>query len=192
MSVTSAGRKSSSVYRSKWPTEYSGGVKGKSADGLDRFLLRFISEPDVDVPFNSIQGVEDNDFTFEGVLIRQENGTAVVKNPKLFVIKDGADPDRYDGVLNAFKSGKGQLPEEAPGVIWIRIPAPKNRPEMIRNLEQMAKRIHSELSGDNNRRVNAVNLSIRYFSDEPNGELQAKTYKEQSNWVTHDNPRHPI
>lgn len=150
--------------------------------------LHYLADADVTMPFARIDyGGERSEFMFE----RLETlflGPQM-RNPKVFDFRCMVPPDKYQSAINLFGSAVGQIPETGPGVIWIRVPFPNGYTRAGEDMDSMATRIERELAGGQNRRVNAVIFSARWFSHEPNGGAEAISYLHAARAVTHTQPR---
>jgi hypothetical protein len=163
-------------------------------DPTGRFLLvaQRSAEPDEEIKASSIglQASEDFDrvvITAEGKV--NEAGQSYFRNPVVIAFKNAAPSDKVTGIVHALKSAVGQLPEEGPGVVWIRIPDNAWVDHLDRSFQQAEAIIKTELSGSHNQRVNAVILMTRIFRKLQNAETSGLAYTPVIVTIEHQNPR---
>lgn len=118
-----------------------------------------------------------------------ERGDNYFRNPTIIALKNSQPSDKVSGIIHAFKSATGQLPEEGPGVIWIRIPDNMWSDDIDGSFKQAESLIRDELRGANNRRVNAVMLMTRIFHKLAKDGLTGLGYKPLILRIEHVNPR---
>lgn len=166
---------------------------GRSGSGKFEFELRFLAEPDAAIPLKGVNGGEGVVWDFSGVFAgTTADGTALIRNPVLFVYKNDAASDRYAGALNSFRAAADQLPADGPGVVWIRVREAAGQPSAEADLQALARALRKELSGDANTRVNSVVLSARVFAhDVVDGRTLFK-YSQVAVTIAHERPRCPL
>ena len=163
-------------------------------DPTGRFLLvaQRLAEPDEEIKTSSIgiQASED----FDRVVIAaeakvDETGQSYFRNPIAIGFKNAIPSDKVTGIIHALKSAVGQLPEEGPGVVWIRIPDNAWVDQLDHSFQQAETVIKAELSGSHNRRVNAVILMTRVFQKLQKAEMSGLAYRPIIVSIEHQNPR---
>lgn len=159
--------------------------------GRHRVRLHYLAEPDVVQAYTPIDyGGDHSEFMAEQCATLHTG--LLMKNPKVFDFRCDIPADKYQSAINSFKSAVGQIPPSGPSVIWIRVPFPDGYGAQLKDLESMASRIQRELTGEYNRRVNAVVLSARWFSSDPHDGMQAIRYRHDFRVVEHNQPRSPM
>lgn len=113
-------------------------------------------------------------------------------NPFTLGFKNNLPSDKVTGIIHGFNSAVGQLPKEGPGVVWIRIPDNSWNDDFDASVEKAEILLKSELSGDMNRRVNAVILMTRLLHPIQDGVQNGLAYHPVILTVEHPNPRHAI
>ena len=123
---------------------------------------------------------------------RQEDGRTFLRNPKAFAFIAANPPDRVKGVVGALGEARKQLPRSGPGVVWIRVPDNTWTDQLGSSFERAEILIRQQLSGDHNRRVNAVILMTRCFERMEKEGLVGLGYRPLMLQVPHANPRTTI
>ena len=163
---------------------------GKYHVGIQR-----LSESDVEIESSGI-GFNSSDKFDKVCMVAEmkvdDNSKSYVRNPIMLAFKNAAPPDRVTGVIHAFKSAVGQLPESGPGVIWIRIHDNSWNKDLQNSFSKAQEIIRAELSGIHNRRVNAVILMTRMFEELENNGNKGLGYRPLIAIVERDNPRSVI
>jgi hypothetical protein len=150
--------------------------------------LHYLADPDVAQAYVPIDyGGDSSEFMAERTETLYMG--PLMRNPKVFDFRLQTPPDKYQSVINSFNSAVGQIPESGPGVIWIRIPFPDSYARAAADLDKMLSKVQGELTGGQNRRVNAVLISARWFSDEPNEGKEAISYRHDCRVLEHPQPR---
>ncbi len=167
-------------------------IHGKVLHDKYDFSLFYLSDPDEELAFSGFNDGGADWFSMEGEVMYNANGEGLIRNPKFYGFTNSNPPDKYTGVLNAFKSAVGQLPDQGPGVIWLRIPAPTSGTQSESDMKSMVKRLEREVSGRHNTRVNCVILSARFFSTEHNQGQPEVAYRHVSAIIEHSNPKFVI
>lgn len=166
---------------------------GRSGSGKFEFELRFLAEPDAAIPLKGVNGGEGVVWDFSGVFAgTTADGTALIRNPVLFVYKNDAASDRYAGALNSFRAAADQLPADGPGVVWIRVREAAGQPSAEADLQALARALRKELSGDANTRVNSVVLSARVFAHDVVDGRKLFKYSQVAVTIAHERPRCPL
>lgn len=150
------------------------------------FQLKFLAEPGQTFESLDFSAPPEDDFEV-GATFQLVDGKPTFRNPRYFTFSSDKPSDKYMTALNAFKSATGQLPESGPGVIWIRLAHPRNSAKAHSELEKLASKLKSQLSANQNTRVNAVILSSRVF--ERNAEGEDLSFRHASAAIVHDAPR---
>lgn len=166
-------------------------------DPTGKFLVAVtkLTEPDEEI---KTKGLEVNSSeNFDRVIIASEakideKGESYFRNPIVIELKNYKPSDKVTGIMHAFKSATGQLPEEGPGVIWIRIPDNAWSDNYDQSFKQAENLIRDELKGSHNQRVNAVILMTRIFEKLTQDGLIGLGYKPLRLLIEHANPRKPI
>ena len=158
-------------------------------------VVQKLAEPDQEIPTTSIglNASEDFDrFTIIAEVKIDQSGNTYFRNPMIFAFKNSIISDIVTGILNDFKAAVAQLPKEGPGVIWIRIPDNSWNKNIEQAFKQAEKLIKNEISGTQNRRVNAVIIVTRIFQKLENDGSQGLAYKPLKMVIEHSNPRHSV
>lgn len=154
--------------------------------------LHKFSEPDEEIESNGV-GIAINRSPDRCVLSMEErrldDGRTIVRNPKGIAFLSAVPPDRVTGILDALKAATKQLPSQGPGVVWIRIADNAWGYDLDRSFDRAKALLTEQLSGDRNRRVNAVILMTRRFERVNKGDLQGLKYVPLTIEIAHTNPR---
>ena len=165
------------------------------SDPSERFHLAVqkLAEPDQVIETNWIElrGKEDFDRVILGCESKNEGGKSFVRNPVMICLKTAIAPDRVSGIVDALRSATGQLPEGGPGIVWIRVADNLWRKEIDESFERARKLIREQLTGNWNRRVNAVFIMTRMFRDLEKDGLRGLAYSPLIVRIDHDNPATP-
>lgn len=152
-------------------------------------------EADVEVESGGVGFNASEDFEKVSVFSEMkvdENNNTYVRNPMILAFQNAIPSDNVSGIIHGFNSAVGQLPESGPGVIWIRIPDNAWNNDLQNSFAKAQKIIKSELTGDHNRRINAVILMTRMFEKiEKNGD-EGIGYRPIMTTIEHDNPRNIV
>lgn len=127
-------------------------------------------------------------FTSGAECMHLVEGGARVKNPFCYAFKVDLPSDVVPGILNTFKSAVDQLPREGPGVVWLKIPDGAWGDDLEGFMSRVVESLRRELSGDHNRRVNAVIIHARGFDATPT-DGDPPIYRSVQLMVEHANPR---
>lgn len=149
-------------------------------------------EADVEVESGGIGFNASEDFDKVSMFAEMkvdENKKAYVRNPMVLAFQNAILSDKVTGIINGFNTAVGQLPESGPGVVWIRIPDNAWNKDLQNSFSKAQKIIKSELSGEHNRRVNAVILMTRIFEKKEKNGTEGIGYKPLMTTIEHDNPR---
>jgi hypothetical protein len=165
------------------------GIQGKVVADKYVFRLQYLSDPDEELPFSGYNDGGADWYSMEGEVMYNSKGEGIIRNPKFYGFTNTNPPDKYLGVLNAFKSAVGQLPDQGPGVIWLRVPVPADGARSESDMRTMVKMLESEVSGRHNTRVNCIILSARFFANEQNQGQPAIAYRHISSIIEHNNPK---
>lgn len=158
--------------------------------GIQRISDADIEHESEGVGFNSS---EDFDRVCMSVEMRMdENKKSYIRNPMVLAFKNAITSDRVTGILHGLKSATGQLPKSGPGVVWMRIPDNSWNKDLQNSFSKAQEIIQSELSGNHNRRVNAVILLTRMFEKLENNGTKGLGYKPLEAIIKHDNPRYIV
>jgi hypothetical protein len=166
-------------------------VEASDEGGKYVFSLTYLADPDAELPFKGFLAQDGYAFEVSGEVRQTPTGVAQVRNPIWFAFKSGLPSDRFAGAINSFRAAVTQLPVEGPGVVWIRVPYPNGYPNAQSDLETLASVLRKELVAGQNTRVNAVVLSTRFFSSQPNQGKEAMTYAHACAAIEHPEPRRP-
>ena len=154
-----------------------------------------LSEPDAEIESKGIGFNSSEDFERVCMIAemkQSEDKNTYVRNPIIMGFKNAIPSDKVTGIIHGFKSAVGQLPENEPGVIWIRIPDNAWNNDLYNSFSAAEKLIKSELSGTHNTRVNAVILMTRIFEKLEKDGSVSLGYKPLKKIIEHDNPKHTI
>ncbi len=165
------------------------GIRGTAIAEKYDFRLQYLSDPDEELAFSGFGDGGADWFSMEGEVMYNANGEGLIRNPKFYGFKNTNPPDKYMGVINAFKSAVGQLPDQGPGVIWLRVPVPTDGARSESDMRSMVTMLEREVSGQHNTRVNCVILSARVFANEQNQGQPAIAYRHISTIIEHNNPK---
>jgi hypothetical protein len=170
------------------------GATGTFADDTSKFVLTLhkLSEPDERLDAATFALPSPRDRTDFGTFVcgRRDlhNGKIEITNPRAVqLVYSGAA--RIQGVQSAFKSAVKQLPETGPGVIHIRLPINSWVTDLESTKSQVESYLRRELSGNQNRRVNAVIVAIHYTELVQDGAFQYPHVIPINIVVEHTNPR---
>jgi len=163
-------------------------------DGEYEFVVQKLAEPDetrIDYPVSTetITSFDVSKCGWEKSQVPQN--PQVVRNPVFIGLKSYSLPDRVSGVVHALKAAVGQIPEDGPGVVWIRVPDNQWANALDSSLAQVKELLQHELSGDQNRRINAVILTTGGFRNVQKDGLEALSYELLQVVIEHSNPRKP-
>jgi hypothetical protein len=165
--------------------------------------VRILAAKDAEIP----QGIDIGYSNFDRVLttgeIRSDRladwqftgwqaSKWITRNPIVLAFKNSKLSDKVAGIIHGFKSAVGQLPQEGPGVIWIRIPDNMWMDSIDRSFEQAKALLEPELKGSYNRRVTAIILMTRVFQNLKKGDFPGLAYKPLRLVLKHENPRRVI
>jgi len=170
------------------------GANGTFTDRTGKFALTIHKLCEPDIP------LDGDTFAFPSPRERADFGTFVcgrrdlhdgsieITNPRAVqLICSGAT--RVQHVQSAFKSAVRQLPSSGPGVIHIRLPINSWVTELDKTKSQVESCLRRELTGNQNRRVNAVIVSIYYTELVQSGAFQYPNVKPITLIVEHTSPR---
>jgi len=115
----------------------------------------------------------------------------VVRNPVFIGLKSYSLSDRVSGVVDALKAAVGQIPEDGSGVVWIRVPDNQWAYTLDSSFAQVRQLLQHELSGEHNRRINAVIVTTGGFRKVQKDGLEALSYEMLQVLIEHSNPRKP-
>lgn len=167
------------------------------SDPTGHFLLSVtkLSAPDEELKASSLEIQSSDNFdriTMFFEMKRDKVGGGYFRNPIIIFLLNVKPPDRITGIIHAFKSAADQLPEEGPGVIWIRVPHNSWSDKTDQSLKQAENLLRAELTGSHNQRVNAVVLMTRLFRRIEKDGQKGLSYKPQTLTLEHRNPRKPM
>lgn len=167
------------------------------SDPTEKFLLSVtkLKDPDEEIKTSSI-GVQSSE-NFDKVTLVSEvktdkSGDTYFRNPIVIAFKNAKPSDKITGIIHGFKSAVGQLPEEGPGVIWIRVPDNAWTDKIDQSFKQAENLLRAKLKGSNNQRVNVVFLMTRLFQKLEKDGLTGLSYKHLKLAIEHDNPHQPV
>lgn len=173
------------------------GIMQLVADPSGRFdmLVHKLAEPDETIETDQIGfgATEDFDRCVIGAEIQKTGESKTLfRNPVIIAFKTAIPPDRVSGVVEALRAATEQLPREGPGVVWVRIPDNSWGDRISKSFERVHQLLRNELTGDHNRRVNAVFVMTRLFQKLRKDDLEGLGYHPLIVRVEHDNPRTPV
>jgi hypothetical protein len=163
--------------------------------GKFNVLVHRLAAPDEEIKTSSIglRASEDFDRVLIGAEAKKDEAAQTYfRNPVIVAFKNTQPSDKVTGIINAFKSAVGQLPEEGPSVVWIRIPDNAWVDKLDRSFNQAEGLIKSELTGNHNQRVNAVILMTRVFRKLQEADKTGLAYSPVTMTIVHQNPRCPV
>lgn len=161
-------------------------IQASAKNGKYEAVLRYLCDPDTGCqPVLADAGDEYYEWRMD---VQPRAGGLLTRNPKEFGFSNANPPDRYRSAVNSFNSAVGQIPPSGPGVIWIRVPYPAAYQRAQQDLAALAAKLQQELSGQHNRRVNAVILKASWFSDEANAGAPALAYRHALHAIEHADP----
>lgn len=168
-----------------------------TVDPTGRFeiLIQKLSGPDEVIESDRIGfgATEDFDRVVIGAeAMVNEAGKSHFRNPVMIGFKTAIPPDRVSGVVDALRAAVGQLPEGGPAVVWIRIPDNSWGDGLSKAFSRVERLLRDQLTGQSNRRVNAVFVMTRMFERREKDGLQGLGYRPLIIRVDHDNPSAPI
>ena len=162
--------------------------------GKFNLIVERLAAPDEEIKASSV-GLKTSQ-NFDRVVIAAEAkiddaAQSYFRNPIILAFKNTQPSDKVRGIVNAFKAAVAQLPEEGPGVVWIRIPDNAWVDKLDHAFEQAEAIIREQLDGNDNRRVNAVILMTRIFRKLQEGDTVGRAYSPVALTIVHSNPRCP-
>jgi hypothetical protein len=123
---------------------------------------------------------------------RQQLWRVYVRNQRILAIWGDVIPDRVGGVRNALVEARDQLPRDGPGVVWIRLPDNIWGQPMEQYFTALRLMLSKELTGEHNRRINAVVLHARFVHRPEVPVGTSIGYAPVTVTIEHANPRAPI
>jgi len=167
------------------------------SDPTGNFLLSVtkLADPDEEIKTSGI-GIQSSE-NFDRVALvsevkKDKTGDAYFRNPIIIALKNAKPSDKVTGIIHGFKSAVGQLPEEGPGIIWIRVPDNAWSDKIDQSFKQAENLLRAELKGSHNQRVNVVFLMTRLFQKLEKDGLTGLLYKPLKLAIEHENPRQPV
>ncbi len=163
------------------------------SDNANKFDLTIckLSELDVKLDSDSFRlpiSRDQTDFgTFTCENTELDDGRTIIQNPRAIQFSY-ANSVRVQSVKNTFKKAVKQLPITGLGVIYIRLPINSWVTDLAETMKQIEQYLRKELSGKDNRRVNAVIVSIYYTELVESGAFHYPVYKPFRIVVEHTNP----
>ena len=165
-------------------------------DPTERYqiVINKLTDPDSEVEtngigFNSSEGFDKVTIVSE---MKSNGGKNILRNPIILGFKNTIPSDKVNGIINGFKSAVKQLPQEGPGVIWIRIPENAWINDLENSFQIAESIVQNELSGSHNTRVNAVILMTRIFQELEKESIQGLSYRPVKKIIEHENPRYKL
>jgi hypothetical protein len=119
-----------------------------------------------------------------------EAGRHTFRNPSIYAFTTKEISDGMPTVIRSFKSAVKQLPKDGPGVVWLKVPDGAWGRDFEGFFTRLGSELSRELSGDQNRRVNAVIVHARGFERDGLQE-NSRVYRGIQFQVEHNNPRGP-
>lgn len=163
-------------------------------DGEYEFVVQKLADPDetrIDYPV-STETITSFDVSKCGWEKSQDSlKQPIVRNPVFIGLKSHSLPDRVSGVVHALKAAVGQIPKDGSGVVWIRVPDNQWAYALDSSLGRVKELLQHELSGDQNRRINAVIVATGRFRNVRKDGLEALGYELLQVVIEHSNPRKP-
>ena len=163
-------------------------------DGEYQFVVQKLAEPDetrIEYPV-STETITSFDVSKCGWEKSPDSlKPPIVRNPLFIGLKSYSLPDRVSGVVHALKAAVGQIPEDGSGVVWIRVPDNQWAYALDSSLARVKELLQHELSGDQNRRINAVIVATGGFRNVQKDGLEALGYELLQVVIEHSNPRTP-
>jgi len=170
------------------------GSKIKSvSDPTGNFLLSVtkLVDPDEEIKTTGIGFQSSENFDRVAIISevkRDTTGDTHFRNPIIMAFKNVKPSDKVTGIIHGFKSAVGQLPEEGPGVIWIRVPDNAWSDKIDQSFKQAEDLLKAELKGRHNQRVNVVFLMTRLFQKLEKDGQTGLAYKPLKLAIEHENP----
>lgn len=167
------------------------------SDPTGNFLFSVTKLVDPDEEINTTEIGFQSSENFDRVVIVSEvktdtTGDTRFRNPIIIALKNVNPSDKVTGIIHGFKSAVGQLPQEGPGVIWIRIPDNAWSDNIDQSFKQAEDLLRAELKGTHNQRVNVVFLMTRVFQKLEKDGQTGLSYKPLKLAIEHENPRQPV
>jgi hypothetical protein len=151
-----------------------------------------LSEPGVELDGDGFALPIPREHTDFGVFIcnRRDlaNGRKIIINPRSIQLSC-AGSSRVQGVHSAFRSAINQLPQSGPGVIHVRLPLTSWTTDLNKTKMEIDGFLREKLSGNQNRRVNAVIVAIHYTELAQQGAFRHPIVTPFNIIVEHENPR---
>lgn len=163
-------------------------------DGRFQFAVTKLAEADQMLESRQVEikTVDEFDRVIIGFEQKNDGDKSFIRNPVIILLKTEAPPDRVTGIVDAFKTATRQLPEGGPGVVWIRVADSSWRRELGESFSRARRLIAEQLTGDWNRRVNAVFIMTRTFRSLEDNGLSGLAYSPLIDGIEHANPATPI
>jgi hypothetical protein len=96
-------------------------------DPSQKYVMKIhkLSEPDLETESDGLGFNSSEDFERVCMIAEMkttEDKKTFVRKPIILGFSNAIPSDKVTGIIHGFKSAVGQLPENEPGVVWIRIP----------------------------------------------------------------------
>lgn len=164
----------------------------KDDTGKFELTIHKLSEPDVQLDGDGFVLPSPREYADFGTFLCSrsdlENGRKIITNPRSIQL-NCVGSIRVQGVQNAFKLAVKQLPKSGPSVIHIRLPINSWVTDLDDTKTQIENFLQKELSGGQNRRVNAAIVAMHYTELVSRGAFRYPDFKVVNIVVEHDNPR---
>ncbi|QOP42146.1 hypothetical protein [Sulfurimonas marina] len=118
-----------------------------------------------------------------------QNNKPIIKNPIFIGFKNVKESDKVSGIIDGFKKAVKQLPEEGPGVVWIKVPDNAWNDNLEKSFLEAEALLKSKFTKGQNTRVNVVHLLTRLIHKIENEENNGLSYKPLVLSVENKNPK---
>lgn len=149
-------------------------------------LIAPIDEAFEAASFGVSSSEEFGQFTASVECTPQPDGKMLFKNPSHYAFKCTDESDKVYGVVASLKSAVPQLPESGPGVVHVKLSDGSWGKDFQDYFDRVRKELERELSGNQNRRVNAAIVHANSFEI---AETKTVGFQSIQFIVEHSNPR---